>query len=113
MLTERARLTGCAIGISVSVLCWSILLAALASTHHAIWSMIGRYKTVLLDLGQPPHAHCCLCGMTRAFRSICLGDISQAASYNAGSVFLFGIVIIGCALPFAYYTFIIIAKKTR
>lgn len=102
MPANKARLTAYSICATFSVLCWLLLLTALASTTSAGWGVIGRYKAALISLGQPTHTHCWLCGMTRAFRCICLGKFREASAYNDLSPLLFGVIIVGCLLPPVY-----------
>ena len=65
---------------------------------------LQRYLSVHEIAG---HGHCWLCGMSRAFRAIWGGHFRQATEYNAYSLVLFAIVVLGCTVvPF-------VARKIR
>jgi hypothetical protein len=78
--------------------CWILAIVSLGAVYDPIWEIIGLIQSRLHDMGLAGHGHSHFQGMSRAFRSIWLGNIKQAIIYNPGSPYLFSVMIFGCIL---------------
>lgn len=94
----KARIALLSILIALGTICWSLALVSLATTQEPVWRLITHIKTQLHQVGLAGQEYCWLCGMSRAFRALWQGDLNTANRLNPNSVWLFELMLSGCAI---------------
>jgi hypothetical protein len=98
MSIERGQLVLVTVVCTLSVCCWLLTIVSCLAVWDPIWKLIGLFHSTLYNIGLAGHGHSLLKGMSRAFRSIWMGDLQTAYSFNQGSVALFIVMLVGCAI---------------
>lgn len=83
---------------SLSAQCWFLAAGSFVAEQKwadKILSWIHIKMVAIESVGNKVH-HCPFCGMSRAFKSIWLGQFEKAIEYNQISILVFSAVIIGC-----------------
>jgi hypothetical protein len=103
---EAFYLTLLSIAIAFSAFCWVLASISFAATfNNTVWLGLIHFNDFLVTIGMKPPGHCTiandwLCGMSHAFRFLWRGNIKEALSYNANSLWLFTVMILGFLLGF-------------
>ena len=87
--TEQCRLAIHTVLTTYSGMCAAILSMSWLSTFETVWRALETVQRSLSMLGVIHGGPCWLCGMSRAFRAICQGQVGEALSHNPNAPWLF------------------------
>lgn len=95
--------------------CGVLAIVSFLANQNWMSDLIGLFRSGIVAIGPFEHGrhHCCLCGMTRAFKSIWKGQFDLALQFNHNSIWLFSLMIMGCFIGVLLLIFSVSKSDTR